>query len=329
MNNNNYVTKNFSSSHHPKQNNNPIYWKLKIPDENNGSTLVIFLAEWVYGILPYCGPGSREIVWELERNFQDQVIQYFLSNGVAVLYLEQEHPESNPPADTDLQMASDPYELSLVIRQLASENGSGLSKIVLFGHGFGSRLIGPLITHGIKPGGCIIAGGVYSDIDAILMQKYLSLSNHTSQWQFFQALNDSDTPLIIQNFAAILHASRKGKGRLKIKSNGHNLDVYLPRELFSADSSSFVFSSISHNTLIIHGSGDLDIPVSNAFYLEQKLKQQSSSISRIILLDLDHWFRTMPDDAGDRISERISGRCIDNPIDQRFLKNCLIFVDSP
>lgn len=131
MNNNNYVTKIFSSAHQTKPNKNPLCWKLTIPEEDNISALVIVLAEWVYGLLPYCGPGSRETVWELERNFQDQVIQYFLSNGVAVLYL-----------------------------------------------------------------------------------------------------------------------------------------------------------------------------------------------------DLDHWFRTMPDDAGDRISERISGRCIDNPINQRFLKNCLIFVDS-
>lgn len=46
------------------------------------------------------------------------------------------------------------------------------------------------------------------------------------------------------------------------------------------------------------------------------------------MLDRDHWFKEMPDAIADRIRERLSGECINHPVDHRFLKNSLIFIED-
>jgi hypothetical protein len=310
--------------------NKYLKWNYFIPDLLISPLLIIFLSDWSYGLLPYCGPGSREEVWRRERIFQEKICNFFNESGIATLWLETDKDDSIIPLDEEFIDLSNAHIINQVINKIISESGLKINQTLLFGHGFGSRIICDLTYSGINPAGYIIAGGVYSDIISVLAHKYLTLKESlTSQKIKAAYIPDKDTHLIIDNLGKILHFSKKGKNKIRLKDSQHSLDFYLPKELFfDQESFSNLYSILNAPTLIIHGSGDLDIPVGNAFFLETKLKQRISSVSRLIMLDLDHWFREMPKSSEDRIIERMLGICNNNSIDPRFLKNCLVFIED-
>lgn len=105
-----------------------------------------------------------------------------------------------------------------------------------------------------------------------------------------------------------------------LREGPESLDIHIHPDLHEESYS--LLSQLNSPTFILHGSGDLDIPVSNAFYLEQKLRQNIEHVTRSVLLDCDHWFRSMPYDTMNRLTERLDGSCIHNSIDNR-LYQCL------
>lgn len=317
------------STHSTRHTN--IGWNLIRPDTIQNPALLIIISDWSYGLLPYCGPGSREEAWRREQAFQEEISRFFLKHNIATMSLDLIDPEGKIPDEEELIWASYVPDIYVTIKQAITESGCSLQRAVLFGHGFGSRLICELSAYGIKPAGYIIAGGIYSDTETILTQKYLPIQeiegNDASITE--ETLPDPDTSLIINNFGKILHAFRKEKGKIRLVHEDYTLELFLPRDLYSQDSSpEIIFSALHAPTLIIHGSGDLDVPVSNAFYLEQKLKQKIDSVSRIVILDCDHWFKEMPGRSEERIAERLSGRCTANQFDTRFFRNCLLFIEE-
>lgn len=307
-----------------------LFWNFTLPSEEQEPALIILISDWIYGILPYCGPGARYDVWTRERIFQDEICRFLNHLGMATLSLSTSRYDDNPPPDSTLVEISSEFEVISSIKQLIKEKKCSFRKTVIFGHGFGTRLLCKLAASGIKPAGYIVAAGLYSDTDSILNQKYLPYKNTDKIITLPQICTlDPDTDLILKNFGKILYSIRKDRGRIRLQEDNLLLDLLIPKELFSFDSSSeFLLSYLNAPTLIIHGSGDLDIPVSNAFFLEQKLKQQFSSVSRIVLLDCDHWFREMPSDVGTRLLERLNGDCIHHKINPRFFKNIRIFIQD-
>lgn len=305
-------------------------WKLSSLGHGQESTLVILLSDWVYGLIPYCGPGLRIDVWKREKSFQDEICRYLNSHAISTLSLEPTNPEGIPD-DEEIISASQIHQVYSDIKQLTKESGHILTRTVLFSHGFGSRMMCELVAYGLKPAGYIIAGGIYSDVDSIITQKYLPFKNYGKLSQVNDNIPpvDIETSIILSSLGKILNASRKGRKKIKIKENDTILDIYLPEELFSEEKNpAMLYASLDAPSLIIQGSGDLDVPVSNAFFLETKLKQRISSVSRIVMLDKDHWFRDMPNYGDDRIRQRLTGECIQNPVDHRFLKNILIFIED-
>lgn len=307
-----------------------LQWKLSHPGNDASSALVIILPDWVYGLLPFCGPGLRKDTWMRELSFQKEVCSFFHSRGIETLSLEPVPPDAIP-TDEEMILASYIPDVYISIKQICKESGSLIRRSILFGHGFGSRMLCELAMYGLKPAGYIIAGGVYSDIDAILTQKYLPIKNYGFRLtdENISPYLDPDTNIIMNNLGKIFRASRKGKGKIRLKESGYLVDLHLPRELFSAEKSlPSLYSALVDPCLILHGSGDLDVSVSNAFFLETKLRQKISSVSRIVMLDKDHWFREMPDESEERVRQRLTGGCIHNPVDHRFLKHCLVFIED-
>ncbi len=307
-----------------------LQWKISHPVTEHSGALVIFFPNWMYGLLPYCGPGTRNDAWKREISFEKEICDFFNGHGIATLSLEPDNLQ-NIPTDDEIMASSYIHRTYSVIKDITKESGIMIKKTILFGHGFGSRMLCEIVSYGLKPAGYIIAGGMYTDIDSILTQKYLPLKNNgiNSRGENIIPLLDPETKIIMSNLGKILQASRKGKGVIKLKDNGNTMSIHLPDDFFSENKSpSALLSILDAPCLILHGSGDLDIPVSNAFFLETKLRQKNSSISRIVILDKDHWFRDMPHDGDDRIIERITGVCIQNPVDHRFLKHCLLFIED-
>lgn len=308
----------------------PLQWNLMQPDNRSEGALIIFLPDWVYGLLPYCGPGLRKDAWIREYAFQNEVCRFFHDHGIATLHLTPGNPEY-VPSDEEIITATHIPDVYSGIKKIVQENSYNLNKSAILGHGFGTRMMCEIVSFGLRPAGFIIASGIYSDIDSIISQKYLpykqiniGLSDVNTKLSL-----DSDTSLIIQNLGRIHRAIRKKTKRVRLREPDRFVDLLFSSSLFSQETSpEILLSVLDAPSLIIHGSGDLDIPVSNAFFLETKLKQKVSSVSRIILLDCDHWFREMPQEMDDRIYQRLSGTCIQNPMDHMFFQNCLVFVED-
>jgi hypothetical protein len=131
---------------------------------------------------------------------------------------------------------------------------------------------------------------------------------------------DPETRLIVSYFGNILYAMRKRRNKLALREGDVRLDIHLPQELHEESYS--LFSHLNSPALILHSSGDMGIPVNNAFFLEQKMRQNSENVTRSVLLDCDHWFRNMPSDIMQRVSECLNGSCVHNGIDNLFYQ-CL------
>ncbi len=307
-----------------------LQWNLTQPENRSEGALIIVLPDWVYGLIPYCGPGLRKDVWFRENAFLNEVCRFFYDHGIATLHLIPKNPEYVPSDEEIITVTQIPTVYS-VIKNIAQENSYNLNKSVIMGHGLGTRMLCEIVSFGLRPAGFIIANGIYSDIDSIISQKYLPYKQINSGLSDFrrQISLDPDTSLIIQNLGRIHRAIRKKTKRVRIREPDRFVDLLFPSSLFSQKTSPAVLLSVlDAPSLIIHGSGNLDIPVSNAFFLETKLKQKISSVSRIIMLDCDHWFREMPHEMDDRIYQRLSGTCVQNPINQVFLQNCRTFIEN-
>ena len=306
------------------------FWNYTLPPEVANPALVVLINDWIYGLLPYCGPGTRYDAWNRERLFQDEIRRFLNQSGIATLSLDTSLYGDSPPSETELIEISSESEVRSSISQIVSDTGFPMKKTVLFGHGLGARLLCKLASSGLKPAGYIIASGLYSDFESLLTQKYLPISkmeNNIAEPSIIT--HDPETDLILNNFGKILNNIRKGRENIRLSNGDLRLDLYFPKELFFPEMSSFtLYSYINAPALLIHGSGDLDIHVSNVFFLEQKLNQHIQSVSRIILPDCDHWFREMPTDCQERFIERLNGNGVFHAVDKRFYKNILIFIND-
>ena len=311
--------------------NNVLQWNLTLPAQIPQPGVVIIIPGWVYGLLPLGGPGLEKDVWFREKKFIDEVTNFFFNNGLGVLTLSFSTDTDDIPSDAMIHATTHIPNIYITIKNLMKEHSCNLNKSVLFGHGFGVCLMCELVSYGLKPAGYIIASGVYTDVESVLTQKYFPFKDQNLQSAGIEKYSpvDPDTSLIMKNLGKLLQAVRKGRDKIKLRDADHYLELTIPKRLFSDDSSpSALLSALDAPSVILHGSGDLDISVINAFFLETKLKQKNDSVSRIVMLDRDHWFREMPDAIADRIRERLSGECINHPVDHRFLKNSLIFIED-
>ena len=305
-----------------------LFWNLTLPSESQNSPLVILISDWIYGLLPYCGPGSRYDIWNREKKFQDELCSFLNNSGIATISLETSNKDQYLPAEKELVAISSELEITSALNHAIEETGCSNKKMVIFGHGFGCHLLCKLALSGIKPAGYILAAGLYSDTESILYEKYLPVSTKEKINSISDiSVLDPETDLILKNLGKIMYFARKGKEKKRLNKGDLDLELFFPKELFSYDTSpAILYSYLNAPTLIIHGSGDLDIPVSNAFFLEQKLKQHILSVSRIVLFDCDHWFREMTALSEDRMKERLNGECIHHNTDSRFHKHTLIFI---
>lgn len=308
-----------------------LQWNLTLPPHTSQPGVVILIPDWVYGLLPLCGPGLRKDIWIREEKFIDEIYHFFYQSGFGVLTLSCPMEADEIPSDATILAATQIPDAYVTIKKLMKESSCNLNKSVIFGHGFGVCMMCELVAYGLKPAGFIIASGIYSDVESILTQKYFPFKDLNLQSAGVKNYSpvDPDTALIIKNLGKILQAARRGREKIKLKELNHFLELPIPKRLFSDESSpSALLSTLDAPSVILHGSGDLDISVTNAFFLETKLKQKNNSVSRIVMLDDDHWFREMPHDMAERIRDRLSGECIQHPIDKRFLKNVQIFVED-
>ena len=99
----------------------PLQWNLMQPDNRSEGALIIFLPDWVYGLLPYCGPGLRKDAWIREYAFQNEVCRFFHDHGIATLHLTPGNPEY-VPSDEEIITATQIPDVYSGIKKIVQEN---------------------------------------------------------------------------------------------------------------------------------------------------------------------------------------------------------------
>jgi len=302
-----------------------VIWNVEFPSDCEIPVLIMCIPDYVYGLLPYCGPGSRYEAWQRENKFQDEICRFFQTIGCTTLSLQSVTDDPKPPEDNLLSESCSESVITRVLSDTFQKTGYSLKNTIFLGHGFGVRTLCSIARSGISPAGYILAAGVYSDIESVLTQKYISYIHNNTEYSSYSIDHlDMETRLINSHFGNVLYAIRKRKRKLTIRERDQLIDIQIPVDIH--EESNLLFSHLNSPALIIHGSGDLDIPVGNAFYLEQKLIQKITLVTRSILQDCDHWFMKRPADMIRRISERLYNSCSHYPVDERFYQCVALFI---
>lgn len=290
--------------------------------------LAVLCGDWSYGLIPYCGPGTRKSLWENEQAFLLALSSHLNGQGIYTLRLESRISEGIPDDQTLTEYGSHDGVL-LAMRDLDSSIAWTPGYMVFIGHGMGSYACCQLASFGLKPGGYIFAGGIYSDLEVILSQKYLlpiELQNKQSNDEQ-PIIPDPLSLLIGKNMGSILQTIRKKRKRIQLQNVDESVEIRLNPSLFSSDENPGVmYRYVTSPTFIIHGTSDLDVSVWNATSIEQSVKKNITSPERVILEDRDHWFRMVPGNVGKHMRDRVSGACFYYEQDERFFRESSSFI---
>lgn len=223
-----------------------------LPDECELPVLIVFVADFVYGLLPWCGPGKRSDAWNREILFQGEVCRFFQTIGCTTLTLYSVSNTKKLPEDGVLIESCSKEVILTVLKDVLQKTGYALKNTFFFGHVFGSRKLCTCARSGIHPAGYILAGGICSDAQSILSQKYLSQIQNNPDFSpdLFEKL-DPETRLIVSYFGNILYAIRKRRKKLTLREGDICFDIHIHSELHEESYS--LFSHLNSPALILHG----------------------------------------------------------------------------
>lgn len=304
-------------------------WVLRVPAYSQAvPCLVILCGDWSYGLLPYCGPGRREALWESEKIFLDIFSEYLLENGFFTLSLTTLGESSAIPPDDALTKLAGVHGLLSALKQLNGPAQWNPNQMIGIGHGLGGYVLCQLAAYGIKPAAFIFISGVFSDYEVILSQKYHPLVSIGCDPELSNILGpDPESLLIAKNLGAVLHAARKGRKQIRIENGNTHLSLSLDPMIFTGTQTpQYLFRHIISPALIIHGSADLDASLWNVSSIEQSIRKNGISPERVILTDRDHWFRPVPKSPGDQLSERLNGECFRRETDPQVFLESISFM---
>jgi len=318
-----------ASNNNSESEDTHLTWILERPKQPVSlPVLAVLCGDWSYGLIPYCGPGGRKALWENEMAFLNALSSHLIGQGIFTLRLSCDE-EGLIPEDQSIAERAGHDGLLLALNDLDDTILWSPGSMIFIGHGLGGYVCCQLASYGIRPAGFIFAGCVYSDLEVILSQKYLLPLESQNRQNADDQVNTSDAVslLIAKNMGTILQAMRKNRSRIQLQDMYRTLEFRLNPILYTGNETpKHMFRYITSPTLIIHGASDLDVSVWNATSIEQAIRKTVQAPERIIMEDLDHWFRTIPGSASRHMQDRVSGACFYYEQDEKFFRECTSFI---
>lgn len=273
--------------------------------------------------------GPDESRYILTRSLFKMISEALTNEGIATFSWENEDL-----VDGDLFTAYDLFrtEVSNVIfarKILQTCEDVDMHRLIFLGHDLGSYILCSIAEQGIIGRGNIFLSGIYSNYDNILLYRYNLLNTFIMKHPEGKAIVDASDPIGITygiNLGVILQGLRRGKNTVIIKKTGKELKLSLHAALFTGERTpGKIIRYIRTPTLVMQGTGDCDIPVSEAFSLEQSLKLSGNFVERVIIEGCDHWYHQSSGDQNRTIEERLTGIFRSNPYNSRFCKEIVRF----
>ena len=164
----------------------------------------------------------------------------------------------------------------------------------------------------------VLQGGLYSDYEKMIRFNYERPIRYGSQSEKHMSWvkeHDSWGLLVGTHLTHLIDAARSGLEFIEVKQNGKIVKIPCdPRCYQPQHAPSRLFRHIQKPALIIHGENDLNVPVEDAFGIENELASCGNrKVRRAIIPGADHSFQQTPEDPEERLLERLSLDCLKRP----------------
>lgn len=183
------------------------------------------------------------------------------------------------------------------------------------------------------PAAYVLQGGLYRDYADMMTFNYRRVVDYAQKApENLRWVEENDLLSLVMglNLSALEERAREGKVEHDLSYKGrtwrlrHDPICYLPEH---APKNQFKY--IQKPTLIIHGASDLNVPVEDAFMIEQELKRHGSvDVELAIILEADHSFQEIAKSENKRLKERMSLESFRQPYREEYFAALAAFLEK-
>lgn len=226
----------------------------------------------------------------------------------------------NPPENSDHVSA-----LHLAWEHLEKESRIDKSRILIAGESAGAYyacLFAGTYGHAFA---YMLLGGLGSSTETLFEFNYkrtvlfAAESPRNRRWVEENALRALAVGL---SYEDMFEQARKGKEVYQMTWMGHSREWYLPplREQLEQDLLS-LYANLKRPVLVIQGEHDMNVPPGDASMIASFIRESGNpDVTKVIVPGADHNFQKTPETYEERLRERISLSCLDNPYSETFYR---------
>jgi hypothetical protein len=210
--------------------------------------------------------------------------------------------------------------------------GIQTDEFILLAHGFSGYIAGNLKITGVQPVGYIFASCPYHPYEHILINQYEQIREYISTGEENRKRLFEYDPLICtlhSSLGLILRTVRRNRTEIPEAPGPGIRRISLNPSLWSAGEGMFpVYTGVRSRSLIIHGAADIHVPLGEMLAVEQALRYHGVEVNRVLIVGADHWYRDIPPDGFDQITDLITGEWRKRPFREIFFKKIVHYCNE-
>lgn len=273
-------------------------------------------------------PDGRPV---FKKNFFLEISKRLAREGFATFSWDRRGIGESEPPVSDGGYLQDAEDAMAAYRALSSLDLVDPERIAVLGQSAGVYTAGLLAKKENRPKAYILQGGLYRDYAKMMIFNYQRVVEYaTKSPENLRWVEENDIlGLVIGlNLQSLMERAMMGEVEHLFNYKGktwrirHDPICYLPE--YSPKNQ---FKYIQKPVLVIHGACDLNVPVEDAFMIEQDLKEHGNkNVELVIIPDADHSFQQIAEPAELRLKERISLESFRRPYREEYFLAVVSFL---